>query len=287
MAPLAQTRAVSMRFGTATVVDSVSLNVGEGEVVGLLGANGAGKTTLIRLLLGLLRPSSGGDSLFGSPPSIATRRRVGYVPQTLGLYADLTVKDNWSFAASAFGGGPTAMPQSIGAWSDELAGALPLGTQRRVAFALALSRQPKVFVLDEPTSGVGPLSRARLWQEIRETAEHGAGVLVTTHNMDEAEQCDRLVILADGQVVAAATVGQIVSDRKVIEVRSDDWQRAYSVLDGGALDVQVEGTLLRVAAPAATVGDLLACQGVHATTTEVPANLEEAFMAIVSRPAAL
>jgi ABC-2 type transport system ATP-binding protein len=206
------------------------------------------------------------------------------VPQTLGLYADLTVKENWSFTASAFREGRgSAPPDSVAAWSDVLAAALPLGAQRRVAFALALSHHPELFVLDEPTSGVGPLSRARLWQEVRETAERGAGVLVTTHNMEEAGQCDRLVIMADGEVVAAGTVGQIIGERTVTEVRADDWQRAYDALDAAGLGVQVHGALLRVAAPPATVADLLSRQEVRATTAPVPANLEEAFIAIISR----
>ena len=283
MAPLAQARAVSMRFGAATVVDSVSLAVENGEVVGLLGANGAGKTTLIRLLLGLLRASGGTVTLLGSRPCIATRRRVGYVPQTLGLYPDLSVRENWAFTASAYRAGRHPVPDAIAAWSDELAGTLPLGTQRRVAFALALSHHPELLVLDEPTSGVGPLSAARLWQEVRETAEHGSGGLVTTHNMAEAEQCDRLIVMAGGRMAAAGTVAQIAGGAQVTEVRTDHWRRAYSALEAGGLAVQLQGEQLRVAAPAATVAGLLSGQGIHATASAVPASLEEAFMAVVAR----
>ena len=174
---LAEARGVTRRFGDFTAVCAADLAVGPGEVVGLLGANGAGKTTLIRLLLGLLRPSSGTIRLFGSPPSIETRRRVGYVPQTLGLYAGLTVAENWAFTAAAFR--ITApVPDSIAGWRHEVVGGLPLGAQRQVAFAVALSHRPELLILDEPTSGVGPLGRVRLWEDIRRAAGQGAGVLV-------------------------------------------------------------------------------------------------------------
>ncbi len=162
MAALAETRSVTKDFGTFTAVDSVDLAVQRGEVVGLLGANGAGKTTLIRLLLGLLRPSGGTARLFGELPSMSTRRRVGYVPQTLGLYDDMTVLENWAFTAAAFGSPSPVLPESIVDSKDELVGSLPLGLQRRVAFAVAFSHEPELLVLDEPTSGVGPLSGARL-----------------------------------------------------------------------------------------------------------------------------
>ena len=284
MSALARASSASKRFGPSTAVDSVNLTVDEGEIVGLLGANGAGKTTLIRLLLGLLRPSNGVVSLFGAPPSIATRRRVGYVPQTLGLYPDLTVKDNWSFVAAAFSTRRAPLPESLLSWRDDLAGTLPLGIQRRVAFTVALAHHPKLLVLDEPTSGVGPLAGARLWQDIRDSADHGAGVLVTTHNMDEAEQCDRLVIMATGRVVVSGTIDQITAEQKVTEISSEDWQRAYTALDS-RFDVQLHGHRLRVTAAPTAVTELLRSHDIEATVTQTPASLEEAFMAIIAQPA--
>src|SRR3954464_11308704 len=175
---LAQTQDVSVRFGSFTAVNAVNLEVGPGEVVGLLGANGAGKTTLIRLILGLLRPSSGRGGLFGAAPPLGarggggvrlvgaapwleTRRSVGYVPQTLGLYSDLTVLQNWRFVASAFGRSATRPPEEIRRWENYLVGRLPRGVAGRVAFVVPLAREPRLLVLDEPTSGVGPLGAAR------------------------------------------------------------------------------------------------------------------------------
>jgi ABC-2 type transport system ATP-binding protein len=283
---LAQTRAASRSFGQFTAVSGVDLAVRPGEVVGLLGANGAGKTTLIRLLLGLLPPSGGVIRLFGQAPSIATRRRVGYVPQTLGLYAGLTVGENWDFTAAAFRNRGAPLPAAIAAWKTELVGSLPLGAQRQVAFAVALSHRPELLVLDEPTSGVGPLGSARLWEGIRQAAMAGAGVLVTTHNMEEAEQCDRLMIMAAGEVVAAGTADTITAGRTVAEVRTAQWSRAFALLDAGRLPVQLNGTMLRVGAQPAAVSALLSHAGISAAVEPVPANLEEAFVAIVARPAA-
>jgi ABC-2 type transport system ATP-binding protein len=283
---LAQASRATRRFGTFTAVSAADLAVGRGEVVGLLGANGAGKTTLIRLLLGLLRPSDGTVWLFGAPPSIATRRRVGYVPQTLGLYAGLTVAENWNFTAAAFRNTSAPVPESISAWRNELVAELPLGAQRRVAFAVALSHQPELLVLDEPTSGAGPLGSARLWEETRQAASRGTGVLVTTHNMEEAGQCDRLVVMAGGKVVAAGTAAQIIGDRQAALIQCDDVGRAFAVLDANGFAVRVQGRALRLAGPAAAAAGLLSRAGIDAAVETVPASLEEAFAAIAGKPQA-
>ena len=281
---LAQASKATKAFGTFTAVSAADLTVGRGEVVGLLGANGAGKTTLIRLLLGLLRPSDGAVRLFGSPPSISTRQRVGYVPQTLGLYAGLTVAENWAFAAAAFRTARTPVPEGISSWQNELVAGLPLGAQRQVAFAVALSHRPELLILDEPTSGVGPLGSARLWEQIRQAAGEDAGALVTTHNMEEAGQCDRLVMMAGGKVVATGTAAGIIGGREAAEIHCGSPGRAFAVLDAGNFAVQVQGSALRVAAPSAAVAVLLSHAGIHAAVEAVPANLEEAFVAIAGKP---
>jgi ABC-2 type transport system ATP-binding protein/ribosome-dependent ATPase len=283
---LAETRRAVRRFGRFTAVAGVDLAVRPGEIVGLLGANGAGKTTLIRLLLGLLPPNEGVIRLFGEAPSIETRRRVGYVPQTLGLYAGLTVQENWDFTAAAFRSTSLPLPADISAWHGQLVGRLPLGAQRQVAFAVALSHRPELLVLDEPTSGVGPLGSARLWEGIRQAAAAGAGALVTTHNMEEAEQCDRLMIMADGKVAASGTAADITAGRSVAEVRSADWSRAFALLDDSKFSVQLHGTALRTGGQAAEISALLSRAGISATVESVPANLEEAFVAVVAPPAA-
>jgi ABC-2 type transport system ATP-binding protein/ribosome-dependent ATPase len=270
---------VVRQFGDLLAVDGVELQVHPGEVVGLLGANGAGKTTFLRVLLGLLRPTRGRVELFGSPPSRETRRRLGYVPQGLGLYDDLTVGENLSFTARAFGAGTAALPDDLEAVTDDRVGDLPLGLQRRVAFGAALEHRPDLLVLDEPTSGVDPLARARLWDRIHAAAADGAGVLVTTHYMEEAEQCDRLVVLAAGRVVASGSLEEIVGDATTTVVRTGRWDRAFEALEAAGLRVALVGRTLRVpdARPDA-VRDALADRDLEAEVEEAPATFEERFL---------
>jgi ABC-2 type transport system ATP-binding protein len=283
---LATAEGATRRFGELLAVDGVDLEVDGGEVVGLIGANGSGKTTLIRLLLGLLPPTAGRVRLFGEPPSRRTRARLGYVPQSLGLYEDLTVAENLAFSTAAFGVHGVTLEGDLAAVRDVLVRDLPLGLRRRVAFAVALGHRPDLLVLDEPTSGVDPLQRARLWDTIRASAEGGAGVLVTTHHMSEAEQCDRLVVLASGRVAAEGTMDQVVDGTRAVEVRSDRWEEAFTALDAAGLPVSLVGRTLRVpGADPEAVGRLLAEAGLDAEVGMVPASFEEAFVVLATRAA--
>jgi ABC-2 type transport system ATP-binding protein len=283
---LAVAAGTTRRFGELLAVDHVDLEVRGGEVVGLIGANGSGKTTLIRLLLGLLPPTAGRVRLFGEPPSRRTRARLGYVPQSLGLYEDLTVAENLAFSTAAFGVHGAVLEGDLAAVRDVLVRELPLGLRRRVAFAVALGHRPDLLVLDEPTSGVDPLQRARLWETIRACAEAGAGVLVTTHHMSEAGQCDRLVVLASGRVVAEGTMDEVVDGARAVEVRSGRWEEAFTALDAAGLPVSLVGRTLRVpGAEPGAVGGLLADAGVDADLDEVPASFEEAFVVLAGRAA--
>jgi ABC-2 type transport system ATP-binding protein len=273
---------VTKQFGDNLAVDCANLQVGPGEVVGLLGANGAGKTTLLRMVLGLLRPTSGEVRLFDWPPSRETRRRIGYVPQSLGLYEDLTVRQNVDFAAAAFGAPRRELfDPDLAAAGNELVRDLPLGLRRRTAFAAALSHSPELLVLDEPTSGVDPLARARLWDTVRSVADEDAGVVVTTHYMDEARQCDRLVVMASGRVVAAGTMGDIVGDATAVDVRAERWQDAFTALDDRGLPISLVGRGVRVPdADPAEVAKTLEESGIAADVHLVPATFEERFVAL-------
>ena len=281
---LVSARGVSRRFGDFVAVHEVDLDVRRGEIVGLLGANGAGKTTLIRLLLGLLQETEGQIELFGRPPDRATRALLGYVPQGLGLWDDLTVSENLAFAAGAFAvRAPAALNPDLEAARQAPVRDLPLGLRRRLAFTAALAHDPRLLVLDEPTSGVDPLARARLWDTVHAAAERGAGVLVTTHYMDEASQCDRLVILAAGVVVAAGTVASIVGDRTVAEIRTGDWAAAFAALDAADVRVAVSGRDLRIAEAARPAAEAaLTAAGIAASSRPVPATLEEVFVDLVT-----
>jgi ABC-2 type transport system ATP-binding protein len=296
---LAESTSVSCVFGAVTAVRDVSIQVRPGEIVGLLGANGAGKTTLIRMLLGLIPPTTGQILLLGERPSRGTRRRIGYVPQGLGLYDDLTVAENLEFAAAVFGAGAahqrlSARPHRHAAGQADQAaaartgpaipvGLLPLGVQRRAAFAEALAHEPEFLILDEPTSGVDPLGRARLWQTIADAVQAGAGALVSTHYMEEAGECDRLIIMAEGEVVAAGTASEIIGAARVTVVDAANWAAAFSELERAGLPVALAGQTLRV--PGASTDDvervLTAAQAEGAARVDrvyqAPATLEERF----------
>jgi ABC-2 type transport system ATP-binding protein len=278
---LARCRAVSHRFGTTVAVADVDLDVNPGEVVGLLGANGAGKTTLIRIMLGLLRPSAGTVRLFGEPPSRRTRGRIGYVPQAAGIYDDLTAEENLAFTRAAFGAGDMSLPEALRVPAGIPAGRLGLGLQRRLAFAVAYCHRPGLFVLDEPTSGVNALTRSRLWDVIRQAADSGAGVLVTTHSMEEAQECDRLVMMAAGRRVADGTVSAIVGAARVTTVDCADWATALRALADTGLRAALVGRSLRV--PGATPGRVRdALAGLPAQVGEAPASLEERFVELTA-----
>jgi ABC-2 type transport system ATP-binding protein len=279
---LSSSRAVTHRFGDDTVVDGVTVRVDAGEIVGLIGANGAGKTTLIRIQLGLLIPTEGSAALFGETPSRDARRRVGYVPQGLGLYRDLTVEENIAFVAGAYGR-PPRVDEGLAPVAGELVESIGLGRQRQLAFSCALLHEPELLILDEPTSGVDPISRARLWDTIHAQADAGAGVLVSTHYMQEAEQCDRLVLLDLGRVIAQGSVSDIVAGTTAITVITDDWSAAFTALARADFAVALSGTSVRVAdADPDAVLSVLRNAAIDARLEVVPATLEER-MTVITR----
>ena len=276
---------VSRRFGAFTAVQDVTMRLGPGEVVGLLGANGAGKTTLIRMLLGLIATSEGEVELLGGEPDREHRRRLGYVPQGLGLYGDLTVTENLTFTAQAYDADEPELPQALRQVAGRLVAELPLGLQRQVAFLSALAHDPEVLVLDEPTSGVDALARAALWDTIHEHAEKGVGVLVTTHDMREAEQCDRLLLMSASRLVAQGSEADIIGSTTAVAVRCSDWARAFAVLNKSGQPVMLAGRDVRVAdADAGQVRAVLADAGVSADVVAVPATIEERMMVLARAP---
>jgi ABC-2 type transport system ATP-binding protein len=204
-------------FDAFTAVDRISFDVRAGEVFGFLGANGAGKTTAIRMLTGLLRPTAGRASVAGhdvARETDAVKRNIGYMSQKFSLYDDLTVRENiqlyggiYDLSNAEVAARMAAMLSRLGLEGAErtLVGSLPLGWKQKLAFSVALLHEPRVVFLDEPTSGVDPVTRRQFWELIYESAHAGTTVLVTTHYMDEAEYCDRISIMVAGRIEAMGT----------------------------------------------------------------------------------
>ena len=270
---------VSKTFGDVVAVDELSFSVAPGEVLGLLGANGAGKTTTMKMVLGLITPTGGRVSIGGTPVRDVDRRSIGYVPQGLGLYRDLTVAENLQFAAQAFGVDlPSLQEAGLGAIADRRVGQISLGLRRRVAFHVARCHHPSVLILDEPTSGVGPLGRARLWETIHETAEEGAAILVSTHHMDEAEECDRVVLMASGKGVMSGTVTEVIDRFSTVSVTSDvSREEVMRLREAGGTVLVAHPGLRIVGLSAADVGRIL---GSSEGVSETPSSFEEAFVAL-------
>jgi ABC-2 type transport system ATP-binding protein len=204
-------------FGSFTAVNQISFQVQKGEIFGFLGANGAGKTTAMRMLCGLLHPTSGKASVAGFDVFTQReqiKRNIGYMSQKFSLYDDLTIRENISFYATVYHLSKQVIKdkteklvERLGLQSevDKLVASLPLGWKQKLSFSLAIIHEPKIVFLDEPTGGVDPITRRQFWDMIYETADQGITIFVTTHYMDEAEYCNRVSIMVDGKIEALDT----------------------------------------------------------------------------------
>ena len=208
---------LTKRFGNFIAVDDISFEVTQGEIFGFLGANGAGKTTAMRMLCGLIKPTSGKGTVAGfdiirQPEKI--KRNIGYMSQRFSLYEDLMVWENIRLFAGIYG----VPERQIAPRTDEMLDRigfgserntrvkeLPLGWKQKLSFAVAIFHEPKIVFLDEPTGGVDPITRRRFWEMIYDAADRGISVFVTTHYMDEAEYCNRVSIMVDGRIEALDT----------------------------------------------------------------------------------
>jgi len=212
---------LTKKFGSFTAVNKVSLRIQKGEIFGLLGANGAGKTTLIKILTGLSRASSGTALVAGHDIHLHTekvKRNIGYMSQKFSLYEDLTVRENIQLFGGIYGVSSAFIKTKTRQVLDQLGlqdsakklvRSLPLGWRQKLAFSVAIFHEPKIVFLDEPTSGVDPITRRQFWEMIYASANDGITVLVTTHYMDEASYCDRIAIMNAGVVEALGTPGEL------------------------------------------------------------------------------
>ena len=262
---------LTKKFGDFTAVSGVSFDVKKGEIFGFLGPNGSGKTTTIRMMLGLLRPTSGQVKVLGLEVDGDTsqiRQRVGYMSQRFSLYNDLTVLQNLQFYGKAYGLSNTELVEHIQEAlqmsglegrehtpTKELSG----GWRQRLALSAAIIHQPEVLFLDEPTAGVDPVSRRAFWNLLYEQAAHGVTVFVTTHYMDEAEHCHKLAFIQYGSITANGSPEEIKQEKmidQVLEFEPSDTEKAFSVLRSilreGRLpitEVELYGTSIHIIAP--------------------------------------
>jgi len=211
------TNGLTKKFGGFIATNAITFEVKKGEIFGFLGANGAGKTTAMRMLCGLLRPSSGTAKVAGYDvytQSERIKQNIGYMSQKFSLYEDLKVKENIRFYGGIYGLSDKAIKEKttqllqklqMEAEADQLVSSLPLGWKQKLSFSIAILHDPSIVFLDEPTGGVDPVTRRQFWDLIYEAASRGVTVFVTTHYMDEAEYCDRVSIMVDGRIRALDT----------------------------------------------------------------------------------
>lgn len=303
---------LSKRFGDFVAVDNVSFSVGEGEVFGWLGPNGAGKTTTIRMLLGLLRPTSGSTvvlDLNSATQTKAMHAQVGYMTQQFTLFHDLTALENIRFYGGVHGLSSSQMRQrsaeiiqmaGLQGREQTLTSSLSGGWKQRLALGCAIVHRPRVIFLDEPTAGVDPISRRQFWELIYAMAADGVTVLVTTHYMDEAELCQRIGFISRGQLVALDTPARLKQTQmrgQVLELSVSDPERALRLLKDvqqrGQIpldEVALYGAQIHVVAPDAqtyqgALYSLLSAAGLQISTLNViDPTLEDVFISAVRGP---
>ncbi|MDB9391095.1 ATP-binding cassette domain-containing protein [Microcystis aeruginosa] len=292
-------------FANFCAVKGVTLTIDYGEIYGLLGANGAGKTTTIKMLCGLLSASDGQISLAGCSQDLrnpSLRQKIGYMSQKFTLYDDLTVIENLEFYCGVYGVPPRYRQQKI-AWVLEtvgligretmLTGKLPGGWKQRVAFGASVMHEPEILFLDEPTSGVDPLARRQFWRLINDLARQGTAVLVTTHYLEEAEQCNRLGFMVAGEVVMQGSPSQIKAAQpgQLIELRLDRVQQAAEIfktrLQAWRVSIFGDSLHLTLDHPDREIPEIkkiVSTAGIQVQSLRLlPFSLEDAFISVVQR----
>jgi ABC-2 type transport system ATP-binding protein len=304
-----EVRHLTRRFGQFVAVDDVSFAVARGEIFGFLGSNGAGKSTTIRMLCGLLEPTSGSATVGGidvgrDPEGV--KRRIGYMSQKFSLYELLTVDQNIAFFGGVYGLDRATLAArrrfviemaGLAGREQTLARDLAGGWRQRLALGCAILHQPAILFLDEPTGGVDPLSRRQFWRLIDSLSQSGVTVLVTTHYLDEAERCHRVALIHAGRLATIGTtteVKQVFAGRPILEIRAGRPVAAMRLLDG---DPDVEKTslfgtavhaVLRTAAVTPdAVAERLRAAGVQVeSVTAVTPSLEDVFLDVIDRASA-
>ncbi len=289
-------------FGEFVAVDNISLKVEKGEVFGFLGPNGAGKSTTIRMLCGLLMPTSGHGTVGGydvvkEPEKI--KKTIGYMSQKFSLYEDLSVEENLAFFSGIYSV-PKEMREARSEWALEMAGlkdrrkavtkTLPAGFKQRLALGCAILHEPPILFLDEPTSGVDPVSRRNFWNLIYEMSHAGTTVFVTTHYMDEAEYCDRLALIYRGKIIAEGTPAELKREhmrKDVLEIEADRIVDALEALSRKGFDAAIFGSMLHATvdgsdAAIPIIQRTLAASGIaHGRIEKIVPSLEDVFVTLI------
>jgi ABC-2 type transport system ATP-binding protein len=301
-----EVRDLSRRFGAFVAVDRVTFDVGEGEVFGFLGSNGAGKSTTIRMLCGLLRPTSGSARVGGvdvTRDPEAVKRRIGYMSQRFSLYELLTVDQNIWFFGGLYGLSKARLADrrafvlemaGLRGREQTLARDLSGGWRQRLALGCSILHEPPILFLDEPTGGVDPISRRQFWELIDVLAQRGVTVLVTTHYLDEAERCQRIALIHGGRLVSigsTAEVKQVFAERAIVEIRADRPVEAMSALDAmpdvektSLFGTAVHAVVSRESASRLALSERLRRQGLTVTGEAlVEPSLEDVFLEVVER----
>ena len=295
-------RNLTRTFGDFVAVNSVSFEIPEGAVFGFLGPNGAGKSTTIRLLLGILKVTSGEGTVLGLDivkDTDAIRRKVGYMAQRFALYEDLTVRENMNFFAGIYGLTRSTVAKRVDSlvekfrlqgYRDDLAANLPGGIRQRLAFAVALLHDPSIVFLDEPTGAVDPALRRYFWDIIAELSQEGKTIMVTTHYMDEAERCDKICFINRGRVIAEGSPSQLKADTlkgSIYGFEPTDRLRALEYLGqtAGIVEPFPSGTAVRFRAEAGALPEgleeRLQSEGLLAGPLKpMPATLEDVFLTL-------
>jgi ABC-2 type transport system ATP-binding protein len=293
---------LTRRFGDFIAVDNISLSIRKGEVFGFLGPNGAGKSTTIKMLCGLLLPSAGKGFVGGYDimrQSEEIKKHIGYMSQKFSLYEDLTVEENIDFFSGIYSV-PAGKRRGRKDWVISMAGlgdrrktitgTLPGGIKQRLALGCAIIHEPPILFLDEPTSGVDPISRRNFWNMIYDMSKAGTTVFVTTHYMDEADYCDRLALIYRGKIIAEGTPNELRQEnmkRSVLEIEVDRVVEASEALYKGGVEAAIFGSLIHATVESADaaipeIKSLLEHSGIQVRKIDkIVPSLEDVFVTLI------
>ncbi|MEI8134469.1 MAG: ABC transporter ATP-binding protein [bacterium] len=297
---------MTKRFGAFTAVDDVSFDVEQGQIFGFLGANGAGKSTTIRMLCGLIAPTSGKATVAGFDVLTETekvKRSIGYMSQKFSLYDDLTIEENLNFFGGVYGLSKNKLEErkqyalEMSHLTNErtrITGTLSGGFKQRLALCCAIIHEPKVIFLDEPTGGVDPVMRKSFWELINILSDQGTTILVTTHYLDEAEFCNEIILIDSGKLVARGSPHQLKTEyikTPILEIESSNPSSAMTVLSEQpwALEISLFGTAVHLQTPDAEAARpeiirVLSSEGISVSRMDtIMPSLEDVFIHLIEK----